>query len=564
MKIPLPLLIIAVTVPVATWLGLGSQTPKTSTQGTLSTTLYSPLSTPLVFSPQAGQRYIYDFERKIVISGLEAENSEIVFRGEFYLDILEVNAKEFVALASEHIQGQKPSPVVLKIKSDSKAERIEIFSGSKAARTEESRQHESVVKDLLALLLFPLKSDTVGAFQARFEPMPAADGFLFWRKIKTQYMESGVKPELVSSLHLLKWSEALKFPQEIKGAETTRLGRGDFILSSEASYLIQFKKMSAMGQISKALLADLNEPQPLTLSPERGSMEEHPDYSKVNWPDLLKQLQSLDGMDSSEQLQVFGDLIKMLQKDPTKLNDLLALLRERGAVKLGANSPLFQTAVGALATLGTAEAQAALRDLYKDPENPASGKGSILGAFTTTQASLNEETSTFLADAMKGEVDRDLSQGAAYALGASLEKAQGAQAANAVQQLLDAWAQQSSGSDLNEQLAILDAMGNSGRKEFFPVLSSVVQSSRPLTLRNKAIFALRFMNFSEAQQVLVSSLSDADVSVRSTSVSAMKLATWSEIFRQPLENCAASDTNAQVRTACVEARNQGQQTVAQN
>src|SRR6185503_11910265 len=98
------------------------------------------------------------------------------------------------------------------------------------------------------------------------------------------------------------------------------------------------------------------------------------------------------------------------------------------------------------------------------------GKGTILAALTTTQAQLSPSTRDFLLGETEGQNDVDLANGAAWALGSSLQGSPNdSNAQRSIASLQDAW-----GTALNathpesEELVLLDAMGNSGRNEFLP------------------------------------------------------------------------------------------------
>ena len=191
---------------------------------------------------------------------------------------------------------------------------------------------------------------------------------------------------------------------------------------------------------------------------------------------------------------------------------------------------------------------------YKDPDCPVSGKGTILAAFTTTQATLQPTTREFLATEMKSEANGDLAHGAAFALGASLQNTSNdAQSATALEQIRQSWqllTSQGSGGNLGDQLALLDAMGNSGRSEYLSELQKTIDESGNPDLRAKAVFALRFMSGSDATQMLSQHLTDADSKVRLASAEAISQARWNEEFREPLQTCAASELLARIQAVC--------------
>jgi hypothetical protein len=245
-------------------------------------------------------------------------------------------------------------------------------------------------------------------------------------------------------------------------------------------------------------------------------------------------------------------LVKLLRIGGAKASDLLAVLRSGNEISAGAQSAVFQQVVGALATEGGADSQAALLELYRDPSSPVSGKGSILGALTTTQAPLDPPTRSFLEAQMEGERNKDLAEGAAFALGSALEKSPNdAETAEAVERILAAWNGSQSASD---RLTLLDVMGNSGRVEFLPAISSVLPAGNSANIRAKAAFSLRFIKTESARSLLGASLADPETAVRTGAARGIDVAPWSEAFRDPVYACSASDPDAEVRRICAAVR----------
>lgn len=513
------------------------------------------------FDPKAGERYEYDFKRDIVIRGLSKEMPAITYGGRLQIDVIEVSKDGFSALVSEQIIGQPKNSVIIKLLADKRGEKIQIFS--RKLELETDRQHESVLKDLLAQLFFSSKVDTVGVFNARFEHLKPENGFRRMKKTKFSYLSGENLPTIVSSEHWLKWNDKYRMPEEVQGAEATKLGAGETSLSSEAGYKIKLAEVMAAAKVKRSLWVSLNEPTSLRALASKQSMRDHPDYVSLSLPDLLNQLRSIEQLSPGEQLKLFGDLVKFLEMNGESLPAFLNALKAGDALRKGADSPLFQAVVGALATVGTPEAQAALRDLYYDPAVPVSGKGSILGSFTTTQAQPDDATRNFLADVMVNESNKDLAYGAGFAFGSALgglEKSK--DASDGVAQILSAWERAKSGN-ISDQISVLDIMGNSGREEFLPVLSSVIAGSGAPELRAKATFALRYIKTKAATQLLASSLMHPDSYLRTAAVAAIGFATWAEVFRQPIESCSVSETVLAIKSACAKVLESSPRIIAQ-
>jgi hypothetical protein len=204
-------------------------------------------------------------------------------------------------------------------------------------------------------------------------------------------------------------------------------------------------------------------------------------------------------------------------------------------------------AVGALATLGTSDAQAQLVSLYQSPVCPLSGKGTVLSALTTTQAELNESTREFLLEETRSS-DADLASGALWALGSSLQKPQDTAAKKEVQAIEQDWTDALS-SGLERQLTVLDAMGNSGRPEFLPTLAAEIGAPDPW-VRGKAIFALRFIDSPDATGLLAAELVSTADSDRLAAASAIQSGNWNPGLLGPVRTCAANERVQEIQSIC--------------
>jgi len=538
----------------AVWPKAGSDTPSQAerapaTQNAAGT--FSPDDGNRFYLPVAGRRYIYKFDRKISFQGEIAGTKlpEVAYSGDFYVDILRSDARAFEALVSQKIKetGGKKSPVV-RIEASARGDSVELFSTE--GLNEDDKQHVAVLKDLVSLWLFPLRSDTLGSFEARFDTLPSENGVTRERKAKLSYLAGSNLPEILSSLHLLRWDPSLHLPGELRGSETTRMGVSNgTALTADSRYGLEFLSFESIPAYPNSFLSSLNVVQNLLLQASgKPDMSAHPDYAKLDWRTLTAQLRGIDRLDGGQQLELFGDLLKFLRMHPEKIGELTALLRDPALLKAGVQSPLFKTLVGTLATLATPEALTALRDAYDDPSLGDQSRSTILASLTTTQAPIDSATRDFLAQKMQAERDPRLSQAAAFALGSALQQSgTDSQSARAISQIEGAW---KAAGNLGDQLALLDVMGNSGRTEFYPSVQTVIESGGNPALRARAVFSLRFMTNSDSQLVLIRSLSDASPVVREAAAKAIELASWKEAFRTPLEVCSGSESVTRVQDVC--------------
>jgi hypothetical protein len=190
--------------------------------------------------------------------------------------------------------------------------------------------------------------------------------------------------------------------------------------------------------------------------------------------------------------------------------------------------------------------------IYQDPNCPISGKGTILTAFTTTQAPPASATTDFLKNEMEQQKNSDLKYGASYALGSSLSNAIGASADSGMNSLRAQWQNALQSGDLVAQLSILDAIGNSGRAEFFPDVNAVTESQSAITLRAKATFSMRFMNTSASKSAIVNQFGNSNETIRESAVGAVALAPWAEQFRAPLQACTSHESVDRIQKECSE------------
>jgi hypothetical protein len=184
--------------------------------------------------------------------------------------------------------------------------------------------------------------------------------------------------------------------------------------------------------------------------------------------------------------------------------------------------------------------------IYNDPNCPVDGKGSILSAFTTTQAPIDPQIRDTLLQISQNESNQSLAQGAAFALGSALQSAGPGESTDRAIAAI-----QLAGQNSNlDQRTLLDVMGNSGRSEFLPEVAEVIQSDADPALRSKAVYSLRFMNNPQASALLSQSLSDPDPGVRLAAANAIQIAPWSPTYVTPLSKCSSGETVSAVQTAC--------------
>lgn len=509
------------------------------------------------FRPKSGMHYLYSFDRKIDIHGLGSNLPPIAFHGTFAVDVTHADGRGFEAVAEEQVLDAPGPGARFRLHLDASGGAMTLAGDTPSSELE--RQHVAILKDLLANWVFASSTDTVGRYTSIVKRIPDVTGprgvVSRFTKRKLAYVEARDPiPTIARSLHVMEWSPALGMPLDIKGMESTQLGTGKLGLESDAQYALRFVRVEP-STIGSTNLAGLDHPETLALnaSPshggQRGINRPIPD-----WSSLARRIGGVASLTSSQQLELFGDLVANLRATSGQsLSDLVALLSP-GVVQAGPSSALFKLAVGALATAASPEAQAALVSLYQDPNCSIDGKGTILAAFTTTQAPLNVETREFLTTESQGAQNQDLADGAAFALGASLQNAPNdATTTKAITQIQQAWNEESAAGSKFQEMSLMDVMGNSGRTDFLPDLTGVIDTSTDPTLRAKAVYDLRFMQSSDAVSLLDQSLSDPTPGVRQAAANAMETAPWNQSFVAPLNRCVAGEQVAEIQKTCQQA-----------
>lgn len=499
------------------------------------------------FSPREGTRYQYTFTRKLSFRGMNIPDME--YNGILIVDVLRTDRKGFTAVLSHRLTGHaQTAPVRFHARVDGNGKRV--ILRSTPPRDEEGRQHANILKDLIALWVFPLEADTVGQFRASFASLEGG-----WKKRKLAYEREGA-PAIFHSEHWMLWGEGV--PKELKGEERTHFAGGAMPLTTESTYGMELESLSPIPSGSER--GEWSQAETLALVPgDRDALD--PEDLGIHWERNREELLSVVSFTPRERLRVFGDTVRLLRSGKVTAREIRALL-SREIIRLGASSPLFQTVVGALATAGGTEALSVLREIYSDEECPESGKGAVLAALTTTEAPIDEVTRDFLADLMKAEQNRDLADGAAFALGSSLQAAGSeASVAAAIRDIHSAW--NGAQGNVAAQLALLDVMGNSGRAEFLPQIRSAMASGNDEAVQAKAIFSLRFFEGGEATTLLSSQLGNPTPALREAAIEAARIGPWRESLRAPLKECSQAEPLERLRASCRSALLRGEGRLAE-
>lgn len=350
-----------------------------------------------------------------------------------------------------------------------------------------NEQQVAVLKDLLALYQFEGREDANGKYLATFTETDQNQ-----LKIKTRYLDS--KTEIVFSEHQRKLSIDSAFPEWIRGTEESRVGV-DEASSLQTRSTYEFTLVPSEG---KRLVKNVSKSESEKVS---FSLQERPGDLRVQAKGLRgvafqRALKSWAQISPTEQLQLFRKIHRSLAQSPEELIHL------RNWMKAHPKNPeALAFGVGVLATVGSEAAQAELLRLYQTTENL---RHLILTSLTTTEVQLDETTQQFLQQkASETETHPDIAMSAAFALGASLKKEPNPEFERT---LSDLWRDAESPET---RLGYLDAMGNSGSARFLPSIETALHSES-VAMREKAVFALRWIDDPQARTLLDQAEKDPD------------------------------------------------------
>jgi HEAT repeat protein len=514
-----------------------------------------------IYKFEKNHLYEYEFYRKVHILGLNNSFPPIELRGKLYLQVVKNKYPKLDLLVWNDLKDLPSERIRFRISVDQGSGKIELFSDENESHI--SADHKNILKDLLANFFYFSNEDTVGKYQAKYyfkKSDSSANQIVIYKKNKQYEAKEKNTPEVTEFLQKIEWDHELQFPLKITAKEQTKLGSGEYSLQTDSRAWLKFQKKNLVNPINDSDLLAFAKNESFRISANHIPIEQHPEYQKIDWNTILRELKNIEALSESDKLKLFGDIVKALKLDKSRVSELLALIEDKNVIQMGADSPQYQAIVGALATNGSAESQRAIIQIYENPLNPLSGKGSILGALTTTQAEAHPETIDFLKEKADTEKDIDLRQGSLFALGGAIEKKP--QSESEIQFLLRKWNAALASNDQDQQLALLDAMGNSGRSEFFFVISQQAKSSMDSRIRARAIFALRGIKLNEARMLLVQEASNQSSVLRFSAISAIQQAAWGMDFEPPLKSCVVNERENSIREACIDVLTRNQIVVA--
>jgi hypothetical protein len=405
--------------------------------------------------------------------------------------------------------------------------KLESIQAAKA-KNETEEDELNVLKDFVSSYAFENLSDTTGEYTAKFSNV--TDGV---KKSKLAYVgTSKATPKIVKSLHAAAFKPHTRDLLSLEGSEETLLTVSKTSkVETESSYKII--SLSPVPAHAVAFASAELQSEDLTVRQTR-----HTQAGKT-WVQLQAALGKIRSMNSTERLALFHELVKSLKDDPESLAKFKSWLddhkEEAGMLTFG---------IGVLASVGTQPAQQSLMDLFK--ANPAS-QHMILNALATSSETLSPETRDFVRQLADGNPQPDIAEHAALTLGAAIKNDPATTPETADEARLTKLFQTATTAD--EKRTYLDAIGNSGDAGFIPVIDQTLANNSDVTLREKAVFAARFMNATVAQPLIEQGMSDASESVQLAAVRAIAYQPSVKPYEPALKKC--SQQSGALGKACV-------------
>lgn len=208
----------------------------------------------------------------------------------------------------------------------------------------------------------------------------------------------------------------------------------------------------------------------------------------ANAASLLAQLTALDALPRGENAtqQQRSALLKtmsaLVRLEPAAAGQLAAELRARA--KRGENTSLL---AGALASAKSAAGTNALAELIGDSDLPIEARRNAMNTLGLAHQATAESI-----EALGEQLDSEMGSAAAMALGNQARRIADEapeQAKTAVQQLIEGYERAQS---VEEKVAYLRALGNTGAREALPIMTAAIASNDP-TLKPIGISGLRFI-----------------------------------------------------------------------
>lgn len=322
-----------------------------------------------------------------------------------------------------------------------------------------------LLKSLVLDYAFKTNQDDNGPYKAKIQTNNETPGRKIVTKTKFRYLDK-------QELQVMRSKHSFELEDELKHA------KGEEHINVKGALTIISYRLDRLGKVDKSVhkrnlaftdcISDYS--QQITF------------LKKPTKKEFKASLHRLEQADRDGRHLYMREVLKNLKDSPEHLTDYLAWTRS-----IRKKRGLSAIAIGILGKLGTPEAQQGLIDLYESAGAVDHIQEQVLNAFTLTAAAATIETREFLRSQITEESGH-LSEGAAYALGSSIQNAPAdPESKRDLDFLLDSLEKSES---IPTKMVFLDALGNSASSEAAPTLERYSYSEDKF-LREKALIGLR-------------------------------------------------------------------------
>ena len=253
-----------------------------------------------------------------------------------------------------------------------------------------------------------------------------------------------------------------------------------------------------------------------------------------------EELRNIGSMSKEQNDKVFGDLCKVLKKDPALVKQYADMSKQ-----FPSGSRQVNMVAGALAFVGTDAAQEAMVNLYNRPDATIIDKEKILNGFALSPNALVDDAKALLNQVYAdGAGTTPLSQQAGFALGASVSKDQDPNTISEFRKALSA------ASNPDQQSYVLEVMGNDRGPDFQRDISGSISSSND-QVRAAAIDALRFAQNDAGRNMLFSAIqSESNPNVQQVAYRTLQYQPYDQQTLNAAVSCVGGQSNSSVRGVC--------------
>ena len=486
----------------------------------------APQTPALSENPVFDESVVYQFDRRMkAIINKKDVLTDIHYSGYLFVDWKENKNDIRTGIFSFQVKDASIPTVFAEVKVSSDYRLISMKTPELKSENEENAL--LFLNDLISMYAFRSLEDTTGKYEASIEKISENKNEKIWMKKKIKYSSPSLaKMKFNQSTHEIHLGANLL---EASGVEDAQMGE----LKTHGIYILKLVNDQELASL-KIKKSTLN----LNTSLSDHAMATKPNQivkEKVSWEEVSKKLNTLSQLNGKARLNLFHDLVKAMKANPEKLQELMEWVRAGMNDKAKAS-----LAIGLLASVGSVESQHELVQLYEQAKNNSPENAHlILNSFATSGSKVSPEGIAMMNSALDHRDENpELAANAAYALGA----------AGDVKKITEL-AEKATSKD--EKIIYIDAIGNSGSVDSLPFLLESAKSSDAL-IREKAIFALRFVNDERVKTVFEQSMTDVSMSVRYAVVKAIVFQANPNEYSSLLKNCSTS-MDKYLRSLCSQA-----------